>query len=59
MNNDHKSPRQYSDQIHCSHCGKQWDVNDPEPPTCTVVVSKPVDHIGNLRNIINTKELKR
>ena len=26
--------RQYSDQLHCSHCGKQWDINDPEPPPC-------------------------
>lgn len=27
--------RQYSDQTHCHVCGKQWDVNDPEPPPCT------------------------
>lgn len=29
----HKT-RQYSDQLHCHVCGKQWDVNDPEPPEC-------------------------
>lgn len=30
----HKNARQYSDQIHCSTCGKQWDVNDIDPPSC-------------------------
>lgn len=30
---EHKA-RQYSDQMHCHVCGKQWDVNDPEPPEC-------------------------
>lgn len=29
-----KSVRRYSDQYHCSHCGKQWDVNDIDPPPC-------------------------
>ena len=33
--NDHKNARRYGDQIHCAHCGKQWDVNDPEPPGCS------------------------
>lgn len=22
------------DQTMCSHCGKAWDVTDPEPPEC-------------------------
>ena len=35
MTHDHKKPRQYGDQMQCSHCGKAWDVNDPEPPKCT------------------------
>ena len=30
---EHKA-RQYGDQLHCHICGKQWDVNDPEPPQC-------------------------
>lgn len=34
MNNNHKNARQYSDQIHCSYCGKQWDINDIDPPEC-------------------------
>lgn len=30
---EHKT-RRYGDQYHCHLCGKQWDVNDPEPPRC-------------------------
>lgn len=26
--------RQQGDQMCCGKCGKQWDVNDPEPPEC-------------------------
>ena len=37
MTTQHKNARQHSDQMHCSHCGKQWDVNDPEPPACTAL----------------------
>ena len=36
MGHNHKAARQYSDQYHCSHCGKQWDVNDTDPPECTI-----------------------
>lgn len=36
MTPEHKAVRQYSDQYHCSHCGKQWDVNDPNPPECEI-----------------------
>jgi len=34
MTTEHQSARQFSDQMLCSHCGKAWDVNDPEPPEC-------------------------
>lgn len=30
----HRNPVRRGDQIECGHCGKQWDVNDPEPPEC-------------------------
>ncbi|AUR84111.1 hypothetical protein NVP1049O_02 [Vibrio phage 1.049.O._10N.286.54.B5] len=30
----HNKARQYSDQMHCPTCGKQWDVNDIDPPSC-------------------------
>lgn len=31
--------RQHSDQMVCEKCGLGWDVNDPEPPACTIVAS--------------------
>jgi len=34
---EHKNARQHSDEMHCSHCGKTCDVNDPEPPPCTAL----------------------
>ena len=34
--NGHKKLRRYSDQEYCAECGKQWDINDPDPPPCTV-----------------------
>ena len=30
---EHKE-RRYGDQLHCHVCGKQWDIDDPEPPQC-------------------------
>lgn len=26
--------RQYGQQMICSACGLNWDISDPEPPTC-------------------------
>lgn len=34
MSNSHCKARRQSDQMHCSHCGTTWDVNDPDPPVC-------------------------
>jgi len=30
----HKKAIRVNDQYHCAECGKQWDVNDPDPPEC-------------------------
>lgn len=30
----HRSVRRYGDEYHCSSCGKQWSVDDPDPPEC-------------------------
>jgi hypothetical protein len=35
MTTGHRSASRVYDQIVCTHCGKAWDVNDPEPPECT------------------------
>lgn len=33
---NHRDVRRYSDEMYCTHCRLRWDVNDPEPPPCTV-----------------------
>lgn len=30
----HSKVRRHGDQYHCAACGRQWDVNDPDPPPC-------------------------
>ena len=30
----HRSVRRYGDEYHCSSCGKQWSIDDPDPPEC-------------------------
>lgn len=30
----HGAKKRYNDQYHCADCGKQWDVDDPDPPEC-------------------------
>lgn len=30
----HRSARQYSDQMVCTDCGRSWDTNDLDPPPC-------------------------
>ena len=30
----HRSLRRYGDEYHCSACGKQWSIDDPDPPEC-------------------------
>lgn len=32
---------QYSDQMQCARCGLAYDVNDPEPPECRLVITTP------------------
>lgn len=31
--------RQHSDQMVCEKCSLAWDMNDPAPPSCTIVAS--------------------
>lgn len=47
--------RQYSDQMHCYHCGKQWDVNDPEPPECKT----GMDWLREIKNKIGDHGVKK
>jgi len=49
--NVHKKLRRYSDQNYCAECGKQWDINDPEPPVCTAKKTRE-QWIAELKNIL-------
>lgn len=31
---EHRSVRRYGDQYHCAECGKQWSIDDQDPPDC-------------------------
>lgn len=39
----HDNVIQHSDQRRCLSCGKVWDANDPEPPTCERSSSDPTN----------------
>lgn len=34
--------RQHSDTMICDRCSLQWDVNDTEPPSCSIVPAQIV-----------------
>ena len=34
MMTGHKKAIRVNDQYHCSSCGKQWSIDDNEPPPC-------------------------
>lgn len=49
--NVHKKLRRYSDQNYCAECGKSWDINDTNPPACTVKKTSE-QWIAELKNIL-------
>lgn len=61
MTSSHKAARQYSDQYICSHCGKQWDVNDPDPPDCTESDVLPVtqDRVSTQDRVNKMSDIKK
>lgn len=56
--NGHKNVRRYSDQYHCSECGKQWDVNDPDPPECQRESRAGRDAIESIRKLFRKDPLQ-
>jgi len=34
MMTGHKKAIRVNDQYHCAECGRQWDVDDTDPPPC-------------------------
>lgn len=57
MMTGHKNVRRYSDQYHCSECGKQWDINDPDPPQCKRDSSAGENAIREMRKMFCKKPL--
>ena len=53
----HKKARQYSDQMHCAECGKQWDVNDPDPPPCKRESLAGRDAVESMRKLFRKDPL--
>ena len=49
MTTDHKSAIRVCDQYHCSYCGKQWDVDDPEPPEC-------INQVGKIKSAVECRD---
>lgn len=44
--------RRYGDTIECHKCGKQWDKDDPEPPSCLT----NLDRIKKLREELSLQK---
>lgn len=47
----HRSVRRYGDEYHCSACGKQWSIDDPEPPECQRESTAGRDAIESMRKM--------
>ncbi len=56
--NGHKNVRRYSDQYHCSDCGRQWDIDDPEPPQCRRESSAGRQAISDMRKLFSKTTLQ-
>ena len=48
---NHRSVRRYGDEYHCSSCGKQWSIDDPDPPLCQRESSAGENAIREMRKM--------
>ena len=53
----HRSVRRYGDEYHCSACGKQWGIDDPDPPPCKRESQAGRDAIKSMRKMFCKKPL--
>ena len=53
----HRSVRRYGDEYHCFACGKQWSIDDPEPPECQRESRAGRDAIESIRKMFCKKPL--
>ena len=53
----HRSVRRYGDEYHCSSCGKQWSIDDQDPPECKRESSGGDNAIREMRKMFCKKSL--
>ena len=53
----HRSLRRYGDEYHCSSCGKQWSIDDNEPPPCQRESQAGRDAVESMRKMFCKKPL--
>lgn len=54
----HRSVRRYGDDYHCSSCGKQWSIDDNEPPPCKRESQAGERAIGEMRKMFRKDPLQ-
>ena len=55
----HRSLRRYGDEYHCSACGKQWSIDDPDPPECQRESRAGREAVESMRKMFCKKPLHR
>ena len=53
----HRSVRRYGDEYHCSSCGKQWSIDDPDPPECQRESQAGEKSISKMRKLFRKDSL--
>ena len=53
----HRSVRRYGDEYHCSSCGKQWSIDDADPPECKRESTAGRDAVESMRKMFCKKPL--
>ena len=52
----HRSVRRYGDEYHCSSCGKQWSIDDADPPECKRGSTAGRDAVESMRKLFRKGE---
>lgn len=54
----HRSVRRYGDEYHCSSCGKQWSIDDNEPPPCQRESRATREAVESMRKLFRKDSLQ-
>ena len=55
---NHRSVRRYGDEYHCSSCGKQWSIDDQDPPECQRESQVGRDAVESMRKLFRKDSLQ-